>query len=65
LRGHSSSLYSLAIKAFFFSHTSDGIEVFISVKGNESGRQEREDVKQRVVKQDNNTHRSLRMKYAK
>lgn len=46
LRGHSSSLYSFAIKAFFFSHTSDGIEVFISLKGKERGRQELEDVKQ-------------------
>jgi hypothetical protein len=27
--GHSSSIYSFAINAFFFSHTSDEIEVFI------------------------------------
>lgn len=29
--GHSSSIYNLAINAFFFSHTSDDIEVFILV----------------------------------
>jgi len=27
--GHSSSMYNLAIKAFFFSHTSEEIDVFI------------------------------------
>jgi hypothetical protein len=27
--GHSSSIYNFAINAFFFSHTSDEIEVFI------------------------------------
>lgn len=31
LRGHSSSIYNFAINAFFFSHTSDDIEVFILV----------------------------------
>lgn len=31
LRGHSSSIYNLAIKAFFFSHTSDEMEVFMVV----------------------------------
>lgn len=33
LSGHSSSLYSLAIKALFFSQTSEGIEFFISKNG--------------------------------
>lgn len=28
-KGHSSSIYNLEINAFFFSHTSDEIEVFI------------------------------------
>lgn len=28
--GHSSSLYNRAINDFFFSHTSDGMEVFIT-----------------------------------
>lgn len=27
--GHSSSMYNLAINAFFFSHTSEEIDVFI------------------------------------
>lgn len=31
LSGHSSSIYNLAINAFFFSQTSDDIEVFILV----------------------------------
>lgn len=29
LRGHSSSMYNLAIKAFFFSQISEEMEVFI------------------------------------
>lgn len=32
LSGHSSSIYNFAINAFFFSHTSDDIEVFILVE---------------------------------
>lgn len=28
-KGHSSSIYNLAIRAFFFSHTSEEIEVFM------------------------------------
>jgi hypothetical protein len=30
--GHSSSIYNLAINAFFFSHTSEEMEVFIVVE---------------------------------
>ena len=29
-KGHSSSIYNFAIRAFFFSHTSEDIEVFMA-----------------------------------
>jgi hypothetical protein len=46
--GHSSSIYNFAINAFFFSHTSDEIEVFIlrgqklTVQGKGGGRRKEE-----------------------